>query len=173
MRRTPATSRNRPRECPFTGREWQSVVNAGFGLVDATARENDPRYRPALRQMRRVIARLRAKYGRHPVLLETLADFEDDVAKRLRLYREAIDRATRLTFPTFSIRASLASLLLDEGRSAREARDQLEACAKEVRRRDDSYERKEHAQLLRRATLAMARKRVPNKRLQRPGSAGR
>ena len=133
---------------PWSGEEWEQVIEAGFALVNATAHEHDPRYPEALEAMRSLIADLRARYGEHPILIETLADFEDGPDRRIELYGLAIERATALGRPTASIRMSLAKTLVEYCGKKEEALVQLRACADEVMRNGDEHDKNEHAELV-------------------------
>ena len=124
-------------EFPFTGAEWGAVNDAVLPLVNATLAEDDVLHASAQEELRCVLNQLRVRYGDHPVLLETEADFCDDDAERVALYRRAIEVAVAHGLPTLSIRLSLAQLLVDDNdRSA--ARDELHACAPELREADAS-----------------------------------
>ena len=136
------------REHAFTHEDWMRVVNAGFAVVDATAEEDDPRYEPALKALREVLMQLRAVYGDHPVLIETLADFEDDLWAKVALYDHALDRASQLKLPSHRIRLSLARSLIEECGQPARAIKQLHACSADLERYGDADERKEYAELL-------------------------
>ena len=61
------------------------------------------------------LGELRARYGCHPVLPETQADFADDNAEGIALYRRAPAVAEADRLPALNIRLSLAGLLLEAG----------------------------------------------------------
>ncbi|MBN9522744.1 hypothetical protein J0H58_30205 [bacterium] len=126
------------------------VVNAGLA--------DDPALRASyLIGLRDVLAGLRARYGDHPVLLETEADFAEDTEERVALYRRAAGIAERHGLPTLGIQLSLARVLLDAGESGA-ALAELRACEGELGEGDDSA-RAEWAQLVAEASPA-----EPNRR---------
>ena len=100
---------------PFTPAEWQLVGDAAWPRVNATLAGDEAVSASAFLTLQEVLHQLRGKYGDHPILLETEADFTDDDGERQRLYRAAIAIANTHGLPTLSIRLSLASSLLDSG----------------------------------------------------------
>jgi hypothetical protein len=122
---------------PFTKAEWDAVGDAALPVVNA-GMADDPVLRAShLVGLLDVLAVLRGRYGDHPVLLETEADFAEDDASRATLYRRAAAVAEANGLPTLSIRLSLARLLLDLGQPAA-ARDELLACQDELGGGDES-----------------------------------
>jgi hypothetical protein len=122
---------------PFTEAEWAAVRDAALPVVNAALADDAALRASHLIGLLDVLSRLRARYGDHPVLLETEADFADDEAERARLYRVAVDIALAHGLPTLSIRLSLARMLLDGGKPAA-AREELRACEGEVGEADES-----------------------------------
>jgi hypothetical protein len=116
---------------PFTEEEWQAVADAALPLVNATFAGDDVLRDSLFLELAEILSGLRQRHGDHPVLLETLADYTDDDAERIRLYRQAIDIAVRHGIGTYTIRLSLALLLFDRGEKAA-ARAELEACRDEI-----------------------------------------
>ena len=131
---------------PFTEAEWAAVTAEVQPVVDASFMDDDVLGASALIGLFDVLADLRDRYGDHPVLLETEADFRDDDAGRIALYRRAVRVALAHGLATLSIRLSLAEVLLDTGRPA-DARAELLACAGEVAHGDES-ERASWAELM-------------------------
>ena len=130
---------------PFSEAEWATVREAALGVTNG-ALANDPVVQAShVFSLRRILAQLRGRYGDHPVLLETEADFADDDVERVSLYRQAIETATAHRMPTLSIRMSLARVLL-EGDQASQAMAELSACAGELAQAD-AAERSEWAEL--------------------------
>ena len=120
---------------PFTRSEWKSVSDASFPILNATL-SNDTAVRDSyFIELQEVLATLRVRYGDHPVLLETEADFSDDDSERLSLYQRAVALAEENQLPTLSIRLSLIRLLIDGGNHA-SALQELGACEVEVARAD-------------------------------------
>jgi hypothetical protein len=100
-------------EFPFTDAEWDRVKEAALPLVNATFAEDDAVRASCFTELREVLGQLRARHGDHPVLLETEADFAEDDAERVALYRRAAGIAAAHRLPTLGIRLSLARVLLD------------------------------------------------------------
>lgn len=117
---------------PFTPEDWEKLAEAALVSINATLAEDSVLNASALVQVQEVLTGLRAKYGEHPVLLETEADFCEDPPSRLALYERAKEIAVAHALPTLSIRVEIAALLLhDFGRPAG-ARAELLACKDEV-----------------------------------------
>ncbi|MBW3541369.1 MAG: hypothetical protein KY476_13965 [Planctomycetes bacterium] len=113
------------------------MSDAAWPVVDATLAD-DPLLRDShLVGLLDVLAELRARYGDHPVLLETEADFAEDDRERAALYQRAVHIAVSHGLPTLSIRVSLARLLLEAG-EREAAAAQLRACEDEVCGGDES-----------------------------------
>jgi hypothetical protein len=93
---------------PFTDAEWDGVTEAVLPLVNATFAEDDALRAACFIELRQVLSELRVLHGDHPVLLETEADFAEDDAERVALYRWAAGIAESHELPTLGIRLSLA-----------------------------------------------------------------
>lgn len=122
---------------PFTEAEWAAVKDAALPLVNAGLTDDPVLCSSLLIGLLDVLAGLRARHGDHPVLLETQADFVEDNAERVALYRRAAGVAAAHGLPTLSIRLSLARLLLDRGAPGA-AREELLACKGELGEGDES-----------------------------------
>lgn len=121
---------------PFTRAEWATVGDAALPVVNAML-AGDPVLRAShLIGLQEVLAGLRARYGDHPVLLETEADFADDDRDRITLYRQAATTAAANRLPTLSILLSLARAMLNTARPD-EAAAELAACEQELPGGDD------------------------------------
>jgi hypothetical protein len=131
---------------PFTDAEWASVKDTALPVVNATLAKDAALHASRLIELRELLAGLRARYGNHPVLLETEADFADDDDERVELYRRAADTAKEHGLSTLSIQLSLAQVLLDLGKPAA-AWDALRACEGELGDADES-DRTWHAELM-------------------------
>lgn len=122
---------------PFGVEDWTAVSEAARHVVNATFAEDEILRASKLIDLLEVLDDLQAKYGTHPILLETEADFINDDNERVSLYLQAIELATTHNLPTLSIRLSLAGLLVDLERFA-EANTQLLACENELSDVDES-----------------------------------
>jgi len=123
-------------EFPFTAAEWERVRAAAWPRVNATWAGDEILSASAFVTLQEVLHDLRAKYGDHPILLETEADFADHDVESKKLYRAAIAIADTHGLPTLSIRLSLARLLLQTGETDG-AITELSACARELPHADD------------------------------------
>src|SRR5258707_1219218 len=81
--------------------------------------------------------------GQHPALLETEADFTDEPSERVALYEQAKQSALVGGWVTYSIRISLARVLLEELGDAGRGLQELLACRDEVTTCADKSERAE------------------------------
>jgi hypothetical protein len=122
---------------PFTEVEWAALSDAALPVVNAGLAGDEVLGATHLVGLLDVLAGLRARYGDHPVLLETEADFTKDDAERVGLYRRAVGIAVAHGLPTLSIRLSLARVLLELGRP-QEAAAELSACERELPDGDES-----------------------------------
>ncbi len=122
---------------PFTKSEWTAVSDATLPVVNAGLAEDAVLRAFYLVGLIDVLAGLRVRYGDHPVLLETEADFAEGDGERVTLYQRAAGIAAAHGLPTLSIRLSLARVLLDLGQPA-EAANELSLCESELTDTDDS-----------------------------------
>jgi hypothetical protein len=122
---------------PFSEAEWAAVSEAALPVVNAALAGDAVLQVSHLAGLLEVLARLRARYGDHPVLLETEADFAEDDEERAALYRRAVCMAVAHELPTLSIRLSLARLLLETGLREAAGAEPL-SCAGEARASDGS-----------------------------------
>ena len=107
-----------------------------------------------------MLAELRSRHGDHPVLLETEADFTDDPATQRELYRRALQQAELGGLITYSIRISLARVLLDNFKLPDEALAELMACEAELEPHADAAEQQKWAEL-----VGECREQVPRGRI--------
>lgn len=114
-------------EFPFTALEWSAVSDAALLVVNAELAGDALLRESHFVGLLEVLAGLRGRYGDHPVLLETEADFTEDDSKQIALYRRAIGIAAMHGMETLSIRQSLTQVLSDLGHST-EAASELLAC---------------------------------------------
>ncbi|MBX7074636.1 MAG: hypothetical protein K1X71_15945 [Pirellulales bacterium] len=99
-------------------------------------------------ELEEVLEALRSRHGEHPVLLETVADFQDSPTIQVELYRAALKLAEQNQLPTRSIRISLARVLLEDFDEASAAAAELMACEREMRTDADASELAEWSKLL-------------------------
>lgn len=64
---------------PFSDDEWEAVLVASRDIVNAVFAGDRTLAASALVELQAVLADLRARYGDHPVLAETEADFAGSV----------------------------------------------------------------------------------------------
>jgi hypothetical protein len=133
---------------PFSESEWDRVNKAAAAVTNATLQDDDVLAASKLVELQLLLASLRDVHGEHPILLETEADFLNDPAERRELYLQAIDGALHGKIPTYTIRISLAALLLDSFVDCDAARNELMACKVEVMELGDSGEQLQWNQLL-------------------------
>ncbi|MEX0793586.1 MAG: hypothetical protein WD045_10650 [Pirellulaceae bacterium] len=122
--------------------------------MNATLANDDLSRKASFRELDDALNDLRRKYGEHPVLLETLADFEGSTSRQLKLYRLATQVAVRHGLPTRSIRVSLARILLEELGDGEAAAQELLACQSELIACSDEDEKTEWSELLARCRIA-------------------
>jgi hypothetical protein len=132
---------------PFTRDEWAVVSRAVAEVVQASMTGDEYYESAQFAVLKNLILRLRKKYGEHPVLLETEADFENDVHRQVALYERAIRIAVENALPSYSIRLSLARVLLDECDAKERALTELMACQSEALTQGDEHDRKEWREL--------------------------
>lgn len=133
---------------PFTKLEWQHVSDVTSVLVNATLEDDDVLSDSLFAELSAVLHELRERYGEHPILLETEADFCDDPAVQLDMYRQAIHLALSNALPTFTIRMSLAAVLLTHFNDPAAAACELNACKPELAAQVDEWETREWSELM-------------------------
>jgi hypothetical protein len=133
---------------PFTKAEWQKVKDASLAVVNASLAKDDLLRASNFEGLLVVLEELRNRYGEHPILLETEADFEDDFSAQTNKYRLAIQLAENHALPTFTMRISLARLLLQDFNDPIQAAGELELCSSELSRNVDDSDKKEWTELM-------------------------
>ena len=123
------------------------VSAATHALVNASLADDLVLGESLFQELVEVLDELRANWGDHPVLLETQADFHDEPTQRVELYRDALQLAEQHRLPTFTVRLSLARVLLDEFDDSRLAKIELIACQPDVVKNGDDGDRLEWAAL--------------------------
>jgi hypothetical protein len=137
---------------PFSESEWGRVSEVAAEVTNATLMDDEVLAASKLADLQVVLGSLREMHGDHPVLLETEADFLLDPGQSCQLYLQAIDGAMRGSIPSYTVRLSLAALMLDELNDREAARTQLLACEVETTEVGDSWEQARWAELLRRCS---------------------
>lgn len=139
-------------EFPFTEDEWNLVSDASTAIVNASLAEDVILGASLQVEMNGILDDLQTKYGEHPVLIETRADFTSDRGERVALYQAAKQIAKIHGLPTFTIIISLADVLIDELGQLELARDELLSCQAEIEVCDDDYYRTRWHELLAKCT---------------------
>jgi hypothetical protein len=110
---------------PFEDEEWDEISELTHRLTNSTLADDQILHGSIHRELIERLCELMEKYGEHPVLLETLADFAEDPNERLSLYWKALKLSVKHEMPTLTIRIFLAELLIEEFQDAKEARQVL------------------------------------------------
>jgi hypothetical protein len=98
-------------------------------------------------ELHEYLTELRQRYGDHPILIETEADFLDDPARRVELYRDAVTLAERNALPTYTIYLSWAADLLREFLNPTDALSKLRMCESDIKRHGHTIEREQWEEL--------------------------
>jgi hypothetical protein len=133
---------------PFKQADWQRVDDVSTDVTNAALADDAVLRASQFAELVAVLEELRERYGDHPILLETEADFLDEPSLRVDLYRSAIRLAEQNALPTFTIRIALARVLLDEFADPKQAEKELAACHSELSRYADEYEKNEWCELM-------------------------
>lgn len=78
---------------PFSKDEWQAVRDAALRVLNASMADDTLTRASHFLEFQQVLVDLKKRHGNHPVLLETEADFTEDTAGAICLYRQARDAA--------------------------------------------------------------------------------
>lgn len=131
---------------PFSESERNAVSEAALPVVNAGLVHDAVLRASCLLGLLDVLAGLRERHGEHPALLETEADFAEDDAERIALYRRAVSLAEANGIQTLTIRLSLSRVLLETGQRE-SALDELRACEGELTEVGDDSDRAEWTEL--------------------------
>lgn len=134
---------------PFSEEEWSLVSDAAREATNAALMDDEILRASRVEDLIEALHSLREKYGSHPVLLETEADFTDDPSDSIALYKQAKRLAIEHALPTYTIRISLAQALVDHFGYADQARQELLACRDEVTEHREKHEQDQWSQLWR------------------------
>lgn len=137
---------------PFSKADWDRVTRATWRVTNAGLMDDEVLRTIKFAALERLLKRLRRRYGNHPILLETWADFHDDPRVQVRAYRRAIRWAVAAGLPTLTIRLSLAGTLLDDYNAQQKARNELLACQSELAELADDGERRQWHELMARCS---------------------
>ncbi len=132
---------------PFTNDDWDRVKDVAHPVLEARLSDDDAVAESMFLSLQETLANLRRKYGDHPVLLETEADFCDDTQDSIVLYSRALTIARENALPIVSICLSFARVLIDDADDPTEANRVLMACHEEVYRNHDESDRTEYEEL--------------------------
>lgn len=116
---------------PFTNAEWDPLKDLADSILNANSAKDDALATSLRLDLLEQLAALRVRHGDHPVLLETIADYTEDAAEQVVLYRQAIEVAEAHGLPTLSIRMSFAPVLVELGEPMG-ALEELQACGREA-----------------------------------------
>ncbi len=116
---------------PFTDAEWDPLKPVAESVLVASRAGDDTLAASHRLQMLELLDGLRERYGDHPVLLETAADYTEDKAAAVPLYRQAAEVAGANGLPTLSIRTALAFALMTISDPAA-ALEELRTCGGEA-----------------------------------------
>lgn len=141
---------------PFTNDDWERVKDAAHPVLAALLADDDAVHESMFIALQETLHELRRKYGGHPVLLETEADFCGDPDDSIRLYAKALNIAQKHSLPTVSICLSYARALIDSERDLDEALAVLKSCREQVYASRDESDTEEYEEL---ATLLASRNR--------------
>jgi Ni,Fe-hydrogenase I large subunit len=139
---------------PFSKDEWGEIEDISYEMVNSVYMY-DKVSTEIFSKFLAIIKKLETKYGRHPVLVETLADFTDDPKERKKLYTEALEIATKHGLPTISIRNTFATLLIEEFQDHSMANQILEPTDREIEQHDDELDIAEYYRLKRKLTIKL------------------
>jgi len=120
------------KKLPFTAAEWDAVRWAAGAVTEAAQADDADRRAARFADLRSILVELRGRYGNHPLLWETEADFTSAPQAAAELYRQAEAAAVGSNWPTMSIRLALARVLAEELDLRAEARAVLLACQDEL-----------------------------------------
>lgn len=129
---------------PFSEAEWSEVWALSNRIGNATLADEDVVRASLMLDFQELLNNLRERYGNHPVLTETEADFTADANEQIELYQQAIREAEQLRLTTCSIRIYYARVLCEDLNQPEQALNLLAEC--ELEAFDDS-ERRQFAEL--------------------------
>ena len=140
---------------------YQRVLQYALDMVNASGRNDTIAGKAAYRRLRRYWRAQEAKGRFHPFIPETVADFTDRVASRVKLYHHALRLARRMHEQEHTILLALGEQYLQSGnvRAARRCLIAAEADAIRHRDREDA-----------RSARKLLKQAPPNKEFERTRS---
>jgi hypothetical protein len=135
-------------EFPFSQSDWQRVENITARITEACLADDHIVQASLFEELQALLVELRNRYGEHPILIETEADFTDDPLRQMDLYRSAIHLAEINQLPTYTIHISFANILFHGFQNSNQAINELMACELEVSQRADQWEKQEWHELM-------------------------
>lgn len=133
---------------PFSADDWNAVTLAGAAMANASLMDDGVLGAARFVDLAELLHQLKVVYGEHPVLIETEADFTTDAREKVSLYEHAKEIALIHGLPTFSIRLSLARVLLEDLELPEKARQELQLSRTELFRNGDEYEHAKWLELM-------------------------
>ncbi len=133
---------------PFTAAEWKQVIDSTHPLMEARLAEDNSLAEAKLKILRSRLLDLKNKYGEHPILLETEADFVEEASEAKSLYERALSLAKENSLPIASISISYAYLVFAYLEDPKSAQEILESCRDEVYDGGDESIITEHEDLM-------------------------
>jgi len=117
---------------PYTADEGNRIVEIARHLVNAGLAHDELRRAKQLAELRQYLDELIGKYGEHPILIETQADYADTFEESMALYEKAKTDSKSMGLPLLSICLSMALLVLNERDGKSRALELLQECQDEV-----------------------------------------
>ncbi len=137
---------------PFTDAEWEPLKDLADSILNAHSADDEVLWASLRLEMLDLLGGLQKRHGDHPVLLETMADYMEDAAERIPLYRRAAEIAEAHGLPTLSIRLALTNVLVHDLGDSVAALEELHGCGSDAPDGCE-IERREWASLLAEAAI--------------------
>ncbi len=118
-------------EFPFTDEEWKPLEDLAEATLNASSVGDEVLLASLKLDMLELLGVLRERYGDHPVLLGTMADYTENLSERVPLYKQAVQTAEENGLPTLSIRSDYAYTLMQLD-AVTEALAELDDCGEEA-----------------------------------------
>lgn len=126
---------------PFSDDDWQEVIAATAAITSAVLADDEVLAAAQFVELQYLLEELARRYGPHPALIETEADFTTDAHERDALYLQAIQLSSQHGLQTWTMRLSRADVLLNRLHATAEAWRELQACQADVESKGDDDER--------------------------------
>lgn len=135
-------------EFPFSNEDWDQVCELTRQVCNATLQDDWVLRASYFEELKHYLAEMQSRYGEHPILWETEADFLLDADEQIYLYQQAKNLALRHGLPTYTIRIALARVLIEDCSELAAGHRELVDCQREVEERGDEHEQRSWKQLL-------------------------